>query len=275
MRASLHNANRTVMLPSATPALDLLQSISLVARHRGPAELGPTEHGMLRDTVSDMRALSAGDVLGRANRPATESAILLQGALARVVNAQDGRRQIVALHVPGDFVDLHSLLLQHLDHDIVALKASTVAMTPHAELSRLLRAQPTLANKLWYLTLTDAAVHRQWMFRVAATTAIERVANVLCEIDLRLMAIGQSDGHRFALHLTQAEMGEICGVTSIHVNRVLRELREHGLCTWQASQVDIHDLGRLCAVGGFCPDYLYYDAPLLDAFQQLAGEPRG
>ena len=72
------------------------------------------------------------------------------------------------------------------------------------------------------------AMHRHWMFRVAATTAIERVANFLCEIDLRLMAIGQSDGHRFALHLTQAEMGEICGVTSIHVNRVLRELREHG-----------------------------------------------
>lgn len=229
---------------------------------------------MLRDTVSNVRGLAAGDVLVWANRPASESAILLQGALGRVVNAQDGRHQIVALHLPGDYVDLHSLLLQHLDHDIVALRAATVAITPHAELSKLLRAQAGLSRKLWYLTLIDASMHRQWLFRVATTTAIERVANFLCEINLRLMAIGQSDGQTFSLHLTQAEVGEICGVTSIHINRVLRDLREHGICSWHGSVVVIHDLGRLCGFGQFCPDYLYYDAPLLDAFHARVGESR-
>ena len=228
---------------------------------------------MLRHGVSAVRALSIGDVLTQASQPTQESAIVLQGAMGRIVNTKDGRRQIVAFHVAGDFVDLHTLLLHYLDHDVVALNATTVAMIPHAVLSKLLRAQRELADKLWHMTLIDAALHRQWLFRVASSPAIERIAHFMCETDLRLMAIGHSDGRRFSLHLTQAEVGEICGITSIHANRVLRELREKGLCTWHGNLVEIHDLGRLGGIAGFCPDYLYYDSVLLDAFNAIAGEP--
>ena len=97
-------------------------------------------------------------------------------------------------------------------------------------------------------------------------------ANFLCEANLRLMAIGQSDGHRFALQLTQPEMGEICGVTSIHVNRMLRELRQSGICTWQGYRVEVHDIARLVSIGAFSPEYLYYDAALVERFCALADE---
>lgn len=248
------------------------QELRLLGRHRGAHTLSPLEQALLSELVTEVKAHTQGDTLVRAHRPAPESIVLLEGTLGRVINTRDGRRQIVAVHFPGDFVDLHSLLLGHLDHDIVALKGCTVAMVPHAPLRRLLRTRIELADKLWFLTLTDAALHRQWLFRVASTSALERVANFLCEANLRLMAIGQSDGHRFALQLTQPEMGEICGVTSIHVNRMLRELRQSGICTWQGYRVEVHDIARLVSIGAFSPEYLYYDAALVERFCALADE---
>lgn len=135
--------------------------------------------------------------------------------------------------------------------------------------SELLKALSSVSR----IAVADAALHRRWLFRVASSPAVERIAHFLCEINLRLMAIGQSDGRQFGLQLTQAEVGEICGITSIHTNRVLRELREKGLCKLHGNVFEIHDLGRLMGVARFCPDYLYYDAALRDAFNAIAGEP--
>lgn len=254
--------------------LHRMNGINLMARHRCHAQMDQTERGMLADLVSCVRPFNAGDVLVPAHLPSCESVVLLDGTLGRVINARDGRRQIVAVHFPGDFVDLHSLLLHRLDHDIVAMRACTVAVIPHARLRKLLRTQLNFSDKLWFLTLTDAAMHRQWLFRVASTNALERVAHLLCESNIRLMAIGYSDGTRFTLQLTQPEVGEICGVTSIHVNRMLRELRESGICSWHGNMVEIHDLGRLVEAGAFDPGYLYYDAALIEQFGVAASELR-
>lgn len=243
-----------------------MEELELLARHRGQAELNDVERSMLQDLVTCVRPFNAGDVLIAAHRSSHESLVLIEGSLGRVINSPDGRRQIVSVHFPGEFVDLHSLLLHRLDHDIVALRACTVAVIPHAPLRRLLRAQLALADKLWFLTLTDAALHRHWLFRVASTPALARVADFLCEADIRLMAIGQSDGLRYTLQLTQPEVGEICGVTSIHVNRMLRELREGGICSWQGHLVEIQDLARLIGMAAFNPDYLYYDTVLVERF---------
>lgn len=247
-----------------------MEGMNLLARHRGHAEMDHVERGMLTDLVTCIRPFNAGDVLVPAHVPSHESVVLLEGTLGRVINTRDGRRQIVAVHFPGDFVDLHSLFLHRLDHDILAMRACTVAVIPHAPLHRLLRAQLPFSEKLWFLTLTDASMHREWLFRVASTSAIERVAHFLCESNMRLMAIGHSDGNCFTLQLTQPEVGEICGVTSIHVNRMLRELRQSSICSWQRNVVEIHDLGRLVEIAAFSPDYLYYDAALTDRFDAAA-----
>ncbi|WP_211231784.1 Crp/Fnr family transcriptional regulator [Ottowia thiooxydans] len=179
--------------------------------------------------------------------------------MSRHVDDFDGCRQMVALQVPGDFVDLHAYPLKTLDHDVATLTAVRLAIVPHAALSDIQHNQPELARKLWFLTLLDAAMHRKWIYRLGRLKAAARIAHFLCETVVRLAAVGLSDGRQFHLPLTQFDLGEICGMTSVHVNRVLRELREAGLCTFRNQQVEIHDWHGLAKAGAFEPGYLYLD----------------
>ena len=139
----------------------------------------------------------------------------------------------------------------------VPLTDITVAVFPHAALREIQVRHPHLTHRLWFLTMLDAATHRQWVVRLASLNALQRIAHFLCEMHARLLAIGQADGHRFELAMTQADLGEVCGLTNVHVNRVVRQLREAGLCTVRSSQVQIHDLQGLASAGLFMPDYLY------------------
>lgn len=118
-----------------------------------------------------------------------------------------------------------------------------------------------MARKLWFSTLIDAAMHRAWLFRVGRLDATGRVAHFLCEMNARLSAAGLSDGRLFNLALTQSDLAEICGFTTVHVNRVLRQLREARLCMVRFSIVEIVDLPGLMRRGDFDPAYLYLEGP--------------
>jgi len=119
---------------------------------------------------------------------------------------------------------------------------------------------PQLTRKLWFATLLDAAIHRAWLFRLGRLDALGRVAHFLCETNVRLVSAGLSDGRRFALGLTQSDLAEICGLTNVHVNRVMRALREERLCTFRSSLVEIIEPDRLAKRGEFDPAYLYIDS---------------
>ena len=175
---------------------------------------------------------------------------------------------MVAFHIAGDFVDLHGYPLKRLDHDIRTLTKSKVAIVPHRKLDSIQQHQPALALKLWYLTMLDAAMHRQWIFRIGRLRALGRVAHALCETNARMYVAGLSDGHRFELPLRQADLGAICGLTSTHLNRVMRELRERQLVTFRDHVVDIHDLAALAWLGEFQTDYLYLSP---DAARKVSG----
>jgi CRP-like cAMP-binding protein len=185
------------------------------------------------------------------------SLLLVDGFMTRHIDASDGRRHLVAVHLPGDFVDLHAYALKHLDHDVGALTDCTVAVVPHAALERIQAQHPHLTRRLWFRTLLDAAMHRQWVYRLSSLNAIQRVAHFVCETHARMLAIDASDGWVFDLPMTQIDIGEVCGLTHVHVNRVLRQLREAGLCTVKSPQVEIHDLRRLVELGQFRAEYLY------------------
>ncbi|MBH1965238.1 MAG: Crp/Fnr family transcriptional regulator [Comamonadaceae bacterium] len=187
------------------------------------------------------------------------SALLLEGMMSRHVDDFDGCRQMVALQVAGDFVDLHAYPLKTLDHDVATLTAVRLAIVPHSALFDIQRDEPELARKLWFLTLLDAAMHRKWVYRLGRLKAMARIAHFFCETSARLAAVGLSDGKQFHLPLTQFDLGEICGMTSVHVNRVLRALREAGLCTVRNQQVEILDWNGLAVAGAFEPGYLYLD----------------
>lgn len=226
-------------------------------RDRKGMALEPAERTRLEHTISEVRTLPARTIIVRAGDRLHESTMLIEGIMCRYMDDRNGQRQLVAVHVPGDFVDLHGYPLLMLDHDVATMTAATVAIVPHAELDAILAEQPQLSRKLWFSTLVDAAIHRAWLFRLGRLDAIGRVAHFLCEINARLMLAGLSDGRRFALGLTQTDMAEICGLTNIHVNRVMRQLREEGLCVFRSSLVEIGNPERLAARGQFNPAYLY------------------
>jgi len=228
-----------------------------VLRNRQGGELTQDERTVLESAFTETRTHSAGKIVVRAGAAVETSTLLLDGLMTRHVDDRDGRRHLVALHVPGDFVDLHAYVLKALDHDVGALTDVTVGVVPHAALRRIQAGHAHLTRRLWFLTMLDAALHRQWVYRLSSLDALGRVAQFLCETNARLLAIGISDGSSFSLPMTQVDIGEVCSLTNVHVSRVLRELRRQELCTVRSSAVEIHDLQGLAAAGRFQPGYLY------------------
>lgn len=226
-------------------------------RHRTGAALTPEERAALEDAISEVRTLDARTTIAHAGERIHNSTLLLEGFMCRYVDDLKGLRQLVAVQVPGDFVDLHGYPLKVLDHDVSTLTAVTVALVPHEALDRINETMPELTRKLWFSTLLDAAMHRAWVFRLGRLEALGRVAHFLSETNVRLKAVNLSDGARFALGITQSDIADICGITNVHANRVLRQLREEGLCVFRSSLVDIQDVEALALRGQFDPQYLY------------------
>ncbi len=215
------------------------------------------ERAILEAAVSEYRSFDARATILRRGASIEVATLLLEGFVSRHVDGRDGLRQLVAMQAPGDFVDLHGYPLKSLDHDVGSLTPVKLAVIPHWKLWQIQNENPDLARKLWFLTVVDAAIHRKWMFRLGRLKAVQRLAHFLCETNARLFAIGLSDGRRFALPLTQFDLADVCGLTSVHVNRVMRELRERGLCTMRAGSVEILDFAGLMRLGAFEPGYLY------------------
>lgn len=220
--------------------------------------LSDRERDALVKAVAEVRVHPPGDTLIRAGMSAEFSTLLVDGMLGRVFYMSEGKRQIVALHVPGDFVDLHSLLLKRLDHDVVALSEVRVALVPHMVLRKLTETEPHLARMLWLLTVIDAAIHREWIGRLGHSAAV-RIAHLLCELQMRFAVVGLAVPDGFPVELTQADLGDMTGLTPVHVNRTLRKLREAGLAVVRDGFAAIPDLCRLQEFAGFDPTYLYLE----------------
>jgi CRP-like cAMP-binding protein len=228
-------------------------------RRRRGVHLEVEERARLEAAISEIKILPPRTTISAAGEELDHSILLLEGFMSRYIDDRNGLRQLVAVHVPGDFVDLHSFPLKVLDHDVATMTAATVAVVPHSQLEILAEEFPELTRKLWFSTLVDAAIHRAWLFRLGRLDAVGRVAHFISETNVRLMSAGLSDGRRFALGLIQPDLAEICGLTNVHINRVLRQLREERLCVFRSSLVEIPDPEKLAARGQFDPAYLYID----------------
>lgn len=229
-------------------------------RDRRGVELDVQERQVLEKAIFEIRTIDARRTVVQAGEILSVSMLLLEGFMCRYLDDREGMRQLVAVQVPGDFLDLHAYPLKILDHDVASLTAATVAIIPHKALDDINAAMPELTRKLWFSTLLDAAMHRAWLFRLGRLDAVGRVAHFLCETNARLVSAGLSDGSRFALGITQADISEVCGITSVHANRVLRQLREEGLCVFRSSLVEIRDVEGLARRGQFNPAYLYIES---------------
>ena len=222
--------------------------------------LSAEEEAALAGAIDRVEAVPAKRVIIKRGEPLKHSVLLLDGLMCRYKDLRNGRRQISALHVPGDFLDLHGFTLKHLDHDVMALAASRVAYADHAKLTELTEQFPHLTRLLWFSTNLDAAIHREWELSLGQRTGVSRAAHLFCELYHRLRIVEALNGHSFGFPVNQSELGECLGLTPVHTNRVLRELRERGVATFKGGLVTIDDLRGLEALAEFDPAYLYLDS---------------
>jgi CRP-like cAMP-binding protein len=215
------------------------------------------EEEALRALVGEVRELPAKSTVIRAEQRLDTSTLLLEGWMCRYKDLCQGQRQVTELHVAGDFVDLHSFTLKHLDHNIMTLTRCRVAVVPHERLKALSEQHPHLTRLYWLTTNIDAAGHREWELSLGRRDATARLAHLFCEMHVRLELVGLTDSMRYALPLTQLDLAECTGLTPVHVNRMLKDLREQGIVEMRRGVVEIHDWKRLVAVAEFNPAFLY------------------
>jgi CRP-like cAMP-binding protein len=243
------------MGPSQTEREEALATLLMKLRARDV--VSGEEAAILRDSISEIAELPLGKVIVRAGVDVDRCTLLIDGIVCRYRDLADGQRQIMELHVTGDFLDLHSFLLKRLEHNVGSMTAVRMAFVPHEAVRLITEEHPHLARLLWFSTLLDAAIHREKILSMGRRTALSRLAHLMCEMKVRLELVGKASEEGYRLDLTQAELADATGLTSIHVNRMLKTLRDDGVMTFRGGQVVIHDWKRLVKAAEFDPAYLY------------------
>ena len=222
-------------------------------------EISADEERAIRGAVAGTRKIGADKVLIREGQVLNESLLLVSGWLARSKDLAGGDRQMTELHVTGDFPDLHGFTLKRLDHVVLTLSECTVAVVPHDRMRQMTERFPRLARIYWFATNMDAAIHREWALSLGKRSAIARMAHLFCELYVRLDVVGETRGDSYDFPLTQRELAECLGLTSVHANRTLQELRRRGLIAVENRQVSMLDRSGLERLAEFDPAYLYLE----------------
>jgi CRP-like cAMP-binding protein len=185
--------------------------------------------------------------------------LVLQGFACRYKVLEDGRRQILAFFVPGDLCDLRMFILKEMDHSIGTLSPVRLAEIPQDTLLELIDGSPRIARALWWNSLVEEAIAREWIVNVGKRNALERMAHIFCEIYTRLRGVGLGDEGSCELPVTQSELADALGLSHVHTNRTLQELRGGGLVSLKGKSLVIHDLAGLQQLAFFNPNYLHLD----------------
>ncbi|GLS43169.1 Crp/Fnr family transcriptional regulator [Methylobacterium brachythecii] len=185
--------------------------------------------------------------------------LILSGWACRYKQLEDGRRQIIAFFLPGDLCDTHVFVMREMDHSIGTLSAVTVAEIGRDTLTAITEQHPRVTQALWWEMLVATAVQREWTVNIGQRTATERLGHLFCELFLRMRAVDLTDGTSCELPITQVDLADALGLSNVHVNRVLQELRANGLVTLRGRLLTIPDLPALKAASLFNPNYLHLD----------------
>jgi CRP-like cAMP-binding protein len=188
----------------------------------------------------------------------TECAVLLGGFAYRQKLVQDGSRQIISIHIAGEFIDLQNVMLGVPDHNVQSLSRSELATVAVSALRELAQRNRAIERAMWLDTLIDASLFREWVVNVGRRDARTRIAHVLCELALRLDASGAGDGRNYQFPLTQDQLADATGLTPVHTNRTLQLLRKDGLIALSSSALTVLDWERLRDVGDFSERYLHH-----------------
>ncbi|WP_236960264.1 Crp/Fnr family transcriptional regulator [Methylobacterium durans] len=221
------------------------------------ASLADEERRALENLPISAKVIPPHQDIVRGKERTSHCCLVLEGWAYRYKMLHEGRRQILSLHIPGDAPDLHSLYLDEMDHALGALSRVTVGFIPHEAIHNLIRRFPNLVAALWRETLIDAAIFCERITSLGQRDASKRLAHLFCELYLRLRAVGLADGHSYALPVTQLDLSDALGMTNVHVNRVLQELRRRELITLRGGRLTINHWPELVEVAEFDAGYLH------------------
>ena len=195
-------------------------------------------------------------VVREGERPAV-CAILLGGFAYRHKVTGDGQRQIVSIHMPGDFLDLQNSFLDVADHNVQALTRCEMAYVQVLAVREIAALRPQVGRAMWLDTLIDAAVFREWIVNVGRRDSLSRISHLLCELGLRLEAAGLAHHHCYELPMTQEQIADCTGLTPVHVNRMFKNLGLDGLISRTKRSVTVNDWKALAEAGDFESTYLH------------------
>jgi CRP-like cAMP-binding protein len=246
------------------PLIRKIESVfTLTAEERQALEKLPMQLAVIKDDQ---------DIVREGDRP-TRSCLILSGFACTYKVTAEGKRQITAFSIPGDIPDLQSLHLKALDSSLGTLTTCRVGFITHDDLRDLCIRYPRITAALWRETLIDAAVFREWMLNIGQREAYNRIAHLFCEMLVRLKAVGLAEDHACDLPITQAELADALGITTVHVNRVLQQMRTNGLIVTQGTWLTIPDWDRMKEVGEFNPGYLQLEQGAPAATDATKGWP--
>jgi len=208
------------------------------------------------------RRLDAGQYLAWDGDRPQNCCLLLSGFAYRHKHAGNGGRQILSFHMKGDLLDLQNSLLGVADHNVQMLTAGEVAMVPVEAIRELVFAHPEVGMAMWFETLVEAAIFREWVLNVGRRDARMRIAHLLCEFALRLELAELGKQTAYELPITQEQLADAVALTSVHVNRTLMKLEQDGLIARTKRVIAIVDWKALVKVADFEPRYLHLDRPV-------------
>lgn len=219
-------------------------------------ELAPDEREALEEISLRTKVYEAGEeIVAQESRP-SECCLLVDGFAARATYLSDGSRQIGAIHIAGDFVDIHSFVLKVMDHAVFAATTSSVALVPHATIRELCDRFPHLARLFWLNTAVDGAVHREWLAAMGRRSAEAHFGHLICELYVRMKDVGLTRDLSYRLPLTQPLLADVLGLSAVHMNRTVQKLRRGGLISWDGGTLEILDWERLVQLSDFDDTYL-------------------
>ena len=231
----------------------------IIARYEKRVELTPEERQAIRDLPFELRTYQAHSYMVREGERVMSAKLLIDGLAYRHKVTVDGLRQIVSLHIAGDFADLEGSLLPAADHNVQVLATCTVAQVPRDAVLELTARYGAVAQAMWIDTLIDASVYREWVVNVGRRDARQAMCHFLCEFGRRLETAGLARAGAYELPMTQEQLADTLGVTPVHVNRVLRELDDEGVLVRHKRFVEVPDWDRLRKIGGFTDQYLHLE----------------
>lgn len=220
-------------------------------------EFSPEDRTGFLALPTSVKRLDIGNYIVREADVARNCCVLLSGFAYRHKIVGDGARQIVSVQIPGDFVDLHNSFLGIADHNVQMLTAGEVALIPVRAVQDLAYSHPAIGRAMLLDTLVDGSIFREWIANVGRRDARARLAHLLCEFAVRLQATKDGEPHNYSLPLTQEQLADATGLTSVHVNRMLQSLRHDGFISTDKRAVTIENWQGLATTGDFNTAYLH------------------